>query len=99
MDLYKAGVQSLTVLASTGMAKWDYEDKRRVVVQRSGVNRTRPALKLGWKAEFIFLVATPEYIAPLDLQSVLTQAGILVGIADFRPTFGRFCIIRFEVLQ
>lgn len=98
MDLYKAGVVPLTILASTGKAKWDYEDTRRVVIQRAGVNRTRPALKAGWKAEFEFLILTPEYIAPMDLHGVLTQAGVLVGIADFRPTFGRFAITSFEVL-
>jgi hypothetical protein len=98
MDLYKAGCVSLTNLATTGAKNWDYLDTRRVVVQRSGVNRTRPALKTGWKASFQFLVLTPEYIAPMDLHAVLTQAGILVGIADFRPTFGRFGVTSFEVL-
>lgn len=98
MDLYKAGVVPLTILASTGKKDWDYEDTRRVVIQRAGVNRTRPALKAGWKAEFEFLILTPEYIAPMDLHAVLTQAGTLVGIADFRPTFGRFGITSFEVL-
>ena len=29
MDLYKAGVVSLTPLASLGKDRWDYEDKRR----------------------------------------------------------------------
>lgn len=98
MDLFKAGLAPLTLLASLGTTKWDYEDTRRVVIQRAGVNRTRPALKQGWKAQFEFLVLTPEYIAPMDLHAVLTQAGILVGIADFRPTFGRFGITSFEVL-
>lgn len=98
MDLYKAGVVPLTILASTGKKDWDYEDTRRVVIQRSGVNRTRPAMKAGWKAAFEFLILTPEYIAPMDLHAVLTQAGVLVGIADFRPTFGRFGITSFEVL-
>lgn len=99
MDLYKAGVVALTNLASVGKAAWDYEDTRRVVIQRAGVNRTRPALKTGWKAEFEFLVLTPEYIAPMDLHAVMTQAGVLVGVADFRPTFGRFAITSYEVLQ
>ncbi len=98
MDLYKAGVVPLTILASTGKKDWDYEDTRRVVVQRAGVNRTRPALKAGWKAEFEFLILTPAYIAPMDLHAVLTQAGVLVGVADFRPTFGRFAVTSFEVL-
>ena len=99
MDLYKAGVVPLSILASTGKKDWDYEDTRRVVVQRAGINRTRPAIKAGWKAEFEFLILTPEYIAPMDLHGVLMQAGVLVGIADFRPTFGRFGITSFEVLQ
>ena len=30
MDLYKAGVVPLTILASTGKKAWDYEDTRRV---------------------------------------------------------------------
>lgn len=98
MDLYKAGVVSLTNLASTGKKDPDYYDTRRVVVQRAGINRTRPAIKVGWKAEFEFLILTPEYIAPMDLHAVLTQAGVLVGLADFRPTFGRFGITSFEVL-
>lgn len=98
MDLYRAGVVSLTNLAPTGARDPDYLDTRRVVIQRAGVNRTRPALKAGWKAEFELMVLTPEYIGPMDLHAVLTQAGALVGLADFRPTFGRFGITSFEVL-
>jgi hypothetical protein len=99
MDLYKAGVVSLTQLASLGVDKWDYEDRRRVVIQRAGVNRTRPAMKKGWRAQFDFMVLTPEYIEPTDLHSVLTQAGILIGVADFRPTYGRFAVTRFDLAQ
>lgn len=98
MDLYKAGVVALTNLASVGTKDWNYVDTRRVVIQRAGVNRSRPCLKTGWKAEFEFLILTPEYIAPMDLHAVLSQAGVLVGIADFRPTFGRFAITSYEVL-
>ena len=98
MDLYKAGVLSLTDLASLGAKNWDYLDKRRVVVQRAGVTRVRPAMKQGWKASFVLMVQTPQYIAPDDLQAVIAQAGLLVGIGDFRPTFGRFAIQSFKVL-
>lgn len=98
MDLFKAGVVSITPLASLGKAAWDYEDRRRVVVQRSGINRTRPAMRAGWRAEFVFLVTTPEYISPTFLQQVITKAGLLVGIGDFRPTFGRFGIVGFDTL-
>jgi hypothetical protein len=97
MDLYKAGVLSLTDFASLGVKEWDYEDRRRVTIQRAGITRVRPALRHGWKVSFDFLVALPEYIAPTDLRDVLDQAGRLIGIGDFRPTYGRFNVAAFEL--
>jgi hypothetical protein len=44
-------------------------------------------------------VLVPEYIAPDLLHEVISNAGRLVGIADFRPTFGRFAISGFEISQ
>jgi hypothetical protein len=99
MDLFKAGVQSLTPLAPLGATAWDYLDKRRVVVQRNGVNRTRPALKAGWRATFELMVALPEYIPPSDLNDAIGAAGRLVGVGDFRPTYGRFQIVGYTVAQ
>lgn len=96
-DLYKAGVVSLTNLASLGSKQWDYLDRRRVCIQRNGVTRTRPGMLKGWKAEFELMVLTPEYIDPMTLRDVIEQAGRLIGMADFRPTFGRFGIVGFEV--
>lgn len=96
-DLFKAGVVSLTPLASLGAKDWDYLDKRRVNVQRNGVTRIRPAMLKGWKATFELQVLTPEYIDPQMLNGVIQDAGRLIGLADFRPTFGRFAVVRFEV--
>lgn len=98
MDLFKAGVVSLTDLASLGAKEWDYEDRRRVVVQRNGVTRVRPAMRKGWKATINLMVTTPEYINPEFLQQVIAKAGLLVGVGDFRPTYGRFGVSNFEVL-
>ena len=96
MDLYKAGVVCLTTLASLGSKEWDYLDTRRVMVQRAGVNRVRPAMHAGWKATFDFQVLVPEYIDRNSLREVVEQAGRLIGLGDFRPTYGRFGIVRFE---
>jgi hypothetical protein len=96
-DLFKAGVISLTELASLGKATWDYLDEQRVLVQRNAITRSRPAFHAGWIAEFEIQVVLPEYIPPADLLTVLTSAGRLVGLADFRPTYGRFQVTRFEV--
>lgn len=98
-DLIKAAVINLTPLASLGVSEWDYEHRCRVQVQRNGVTRVRPAISAGWRATFVLLVNLPEYVPPPMLHGLLTDAGRLVGIADFRPTYGRFQITRFEVLR
>lgn len=103
LDLYKAAVVALTDLApivradGSSVTEWDYLDRRRVTVQRNGITRERPALRAGWVATVQLQVLTPEYVAPMDLHSVLSDAGRLVGVGDFRPTFGRFGITRFDV--
>lgn len=96
MDLFKAGVVSLTPLASVGKSEWDYLDERRVTIQRNGITRVRPAMRSGWKASFIFQILTPEYIDMALFQDILTTAGRLTGIGDFRPTYGRFSISMFR---
>lgn len=97
LDLYKAGVVPLTDIASLGSREWDYLDRQRVTVQRAGITRTRPAFHPGWTATFELSVLTPEYISPADLLAVLNDAGRLVGIGDFRPTFGRFAVTSFDI--
>lgn len=97
MDLFKAGIVSLTDLASLGVKEWDYEDRRRVVVQRSAVPRVRPAFRSGWHASVDLMVHVPEYISPVLLRQVLDDAGRLIGVGDFRPTYGRFAVSRWKV--
>ena len=98
MDMFKAGVVSLTELASMGTKEWDYLDKRRVTIQRNGVTRSRPAMKEGWQGTFSIQILLPEYINEGFLRQVLENAGRLIGIGDFRPTYGRFVIQDFEVI-
>jgi len=105
MDLFKAGIVSLTPLApinANGVSvsgkrqAWDYEHQCRVTVQRNGITRTRPAMRAGWTVSVDLLVNLPEYI-PVDvLHDVLVNAGRLIGLGDFRPTYGRFAVARFE---
>lgn len=99
MDLFKAGIVSLTDVATIGTANWDYLSKMRVRIGAACVTRERPAMRAGWTTTVILLVLTPEYINPMLLKSVLEDAGRLVGIADNRPTYGRFTITRFDVLD
>lgn len=99
LDLYKAGLIPLTLLASLGTKTWDYLDSQRVVVQQSGITRIRPAMKAGWRADFDLQVLTPEYIAPSSLLECLVQAGRLVGLGDFRPSYGRFSVTSFKIQE
>lgn len=98
-DLFKASVVSLTPLASLGVKDWDYLDRRRVCIQRNAITRSRPAMREGWKATFILMVNLPEYVSPDLLNSTIQQAGKLIGLADFRPSFGRFLVTEFKVLD
>lgn len=97
-DLIKAAVIALTPLASLGIKAWHYEHRCRVQVQRNGVTRVRPAIATGWTASFVLMVNLPEYVAPELLHSLISDAGRLIGIGDFRPTYGRFQVTRYELL-
>lgn len=97
MDLFKAAVVPLTALAPLGCKAWDYEHACRVVVQRNAVTRVRPAMKAGWEATFQFMVNLPEYIGAQLLHAVINDAGRLVGVGDFRPTYGRFLVTSFKM--
>lgn len=96
MDLFKAGIISLTPLASLSVKEWDYEDRRRVTIQRNGITRVRPAMRAGWVAKVDIMVNVPEYIDQPFLLEVLGIAGRLIGVGDFRPTYGRFDVTSFK---
>ena len=99
MDLFKAAIIPLTPLATLGIKSWDYIDTRRVTVQRNGINRSRPAVKVGWRAKFQFQINLPEYVSMGDFAETLANAGRLIGLADIRPTYGRFRVASCEVIK
>ena len=98
-DLFKAGIVSLTELSSLGVKQWDYLDKRRVTIQRNAITRSRPAMKEGWQASFIMQCQLPEYIGEDLLNATIQAAGRLIGLADFRPSYGRFVVTGFTKLD
>ena len=96
MDLFKAGLACLTDLNSLGKKDWDFVDRRRVTIQRNGITRCRPAMFPGWKVQFELQILLPEYLSPTLVNETIASAGRLIGICDFRPTFGRFQVTGFE---
>jgi len=99
MDLFKAGIATIGEMCSLGVTDPDYLDQRRVVIQRNGITRTRPAMQSGWKCKANFQVLLPEYISPALMNETLQYAGRIVGVGDFRPSFGRFQVTGFDVIE
>lgn len=75
-----------------------YLDMRPAVVQRARIVRVRPAFSPGWLLDFQIEVIDDQINSTL-LQDVLVLAGKTVGIGDFRPKFGRFSVVKFEVVE
>lgn len=99
MDLFKAGICIIGELCSLDVKEPDYLDRRRVVIQRNGVTRVRPAMLSGWKCSVSLQVLLPEYISPQMLNDTLQYAGRIVGVGDFRPSFGRYQVTAFDVIE
>lgn len=100
-DLFKASIicaNELSPILVDGKAceEWEMLDRRRVRVQQAGITRSRPAFLKGWTAEYTFLNLSPELISFDLLHDRLVSAGRLDGVADFRPTFGRYSVTHFE---
>ena len=93
-DLFKAAFVPVTLLCPLG-PKWEIEDKRRMVVNRSGITRTSPGFKAGWEASFDFDVILPEYVSDVMFHEALSLAGRVIGLAQYRPTYGRFQVVKF----
>jgi len=100
-DLFKAGVVAVTDLAKIngGTKDWDFLDKRRVVIQRNSITRTRPAFLKGWNAEIDLMISVPEYLDYSFVSEVLSMAGKLIGVGDFRPSYGRFDIAKCKIKE
>ena len=97
----------LELQTSKGKAIQEYEqDQRRVVVQRSGIIRTRPVVK-DWQLSFSIIadaeIMNATWKEPVDaLIKIVSDAGKKQGIGDYRPqkggNFGRFDVIDIKEL-
>jgi len=95
MDLFKAGIAGIQEYCSLNVSNWSYVDQRRVQVQRNGITRHRPAMDKDWTCIVLLQCLLPEYIPSDVLNEVFQSAGRLIGVGDFRPTYGRFQVTSF----
>lgn len=77
-------------------ASGKFFDYRAVTVQRAKNMRARPRFD-DWSLSFEVLV-NPNELEPDQVRQALDNAGMLVGLGDYRPKFGRFVVSAFEVL-
>lgn len=99
-DLFKAGIvcsPELCELNDGEVYEWDFLDQRRVVIQRSSITRSRPAMKTGWEIDLEITSLLPDLIDFNFLNKTLIRAGQLIGVGDFRPSFGRFTVTKFKL--
>jgi len=66
-------------------------DYRPVKVKTSKVMRARPLIPTGWQSTHTFDLLD-DVMDARDLIPVLERAGRLVGVGDWRPTYGRFAV-------
>lgn len=99
-ELYKVAVIPLTEMMSFGVTDWAFVDSRRTVNQftRGAQNTERPGLREGWTCASRWQILLPGYITPKDFYGVLSDAGLFSALGAFRPTFGRFQIVNFNVV-
>lgn len=72
-------------------ASMDRIDYRPVKVMNRKVMRARPKFSAGWQSEHTFDLLT-GVVDPRDLVPIFERAGSLVGLGDWRPTYGKFAI-------
>lgn len=63
-------------------------DMRSVKVQQARIQRCRPIFT-DWSLTFTILF-NPEVIERRDVLKAVSDSGMLVGLGDFRPRFGKF---------
>jgi len=56
-------------------------------------------MQSGWKCKTNFQILLPKYISPALMNETLQYAGRIVGVGDFRPSFGRFQVTGFDVIE
>ena len=78
--------------------EWEYDDRQCVCIMRSAITRTRPAFKKGWQVDFSLISLVPDLVTPDFLRKLVDNAGLLIGLGDFRPTYGRFRVVHWEIV-
>ena len=72
-------------------------DKRAVTVNRSKIWRCRPRFEK-WELSFQLVILDDRIQVPIA-EEILKNAGKFHGIGDYRPRFGLFEVVKFDVFK
>jgi len=72
-------------------------DIRPVVVQGSRILRARPRFD-EWGLEFTIINKDPNVLLRDTMKRIVEDAGKWYGLGDYRPEFGLFKVVKFEVI-
>lgn len=71
-----------------------FVDTRGVVVKQNRIMRTRPIFR-EWACSFELQIV-PEIISVSSVEIAIDRAGLIVGLGDYRPKFGRYTLAEFK---
>lgn len=94
-ELFKAGIFVEPLLIPHLIQDWEI-DKRWVRIGQARIARCRPRFDQ-WELKFK-VRCLDDRIQPLIVKQVLETAGFYYGIGDYRPRYGLFEVVNFEVI-
>lgn len=77
------------IMCDDFLSDFDNIDYRSVKVQKARTMRARPRVPEGWESEHLFTLLD-DVMDLKDMQPIVERAGRLVGLGDWRPTYGTF---------
>lgn len=93
-DAVKAGVEVYPEFIPHKIAKWTI-DSRPAVIGRARIIKSRPRFE-EWELDFQIKIHD-DRIEPTTVKQILENAGDYYGIGDYRPKFGLFEVVKWEV--
>jgi len=96
-DAFKGGIFINPILIPHKFPKYEKDRQPVVIGGRSRIMRVRPRFDK-WELSFEIEVID-DRISPEVVKEVLNFAGLYKGLGDMRPRFGRFKVVKFEVVK
>jgi hypothetical protein len=95
-EVVKSGVFVEPLMIEHGNPNW-LVDRQGVVIQRARIIRCRPRFDQ-WELAFE-IILRDERLQPMIIKEILESGGKYVGIGDYRPRYGLFEVLIFDLVK